>query len=152
MALFLSTYVNKVDRKGRVSVPANFRAALQGQAFHGIVAFRSFREPAVVGCAMDYMERLAANMAENTDLFSDDRDDLSATIFADSHQLALDGDGRIMLPQILADHAAITDRASFVGRGEIFEIWQPEAFAERLDAARERALKTGATLKTGRPS
>src|SRR3546814_16460146 len=29
MALFLSTYVNRIDKKGRVSVPESFRAALE---------------------------------------------------------------------------------------------------------------------------
>ena len=37
MALFIDTFVNRIDKKGRVSVPATFRAALNGQGFHGIV-------------------------------------------------------------------------------------------------------------------
>ena len=45
MALFLDTFVNKIDRKGRVSVPATFRAALDGQAFHGIVALPVVQVP-----------------------------------------------------------------------------------------------------------
>ncbi|MCP4329385.1 MAG: division/cell wall cluster transcriptional repressor MraZ [Alphaproteobacteria bacterium] len=145
MTLFLSTYVNKVDRKGRVSVPASFRAALQGQSFHGIVAFRSYKDSAIIGCGMDFMERLSTSVTD-LDLFSDAQDDLSATIFADAHQLSLDGDGRILLAQNLADHAEITDQAAFVGRGETFEIWQPEAFNQRLAAARGRAKSQGATL------
>ncbi len=146
MALFLSKYVNKVDRKGRVSVPATFRAALQGQSFHGIVAFRSYKEAAIIGCGMDFMERLSASVTD-LDLFSDAQEDLSATIFADAHQLALDGDGRIMMPTELAEFTGITDSAAFVGRGEIFQIWEPAAFAERLTAARERARSQGATLR-----
>ena len=146
MALFLSTYVNKVDRKGRVSVPAPFRAALQGLTFHGIVAFRSYKEAAVIGCGIDFMERLSASVTD-LDLFSDVQDDLSATIFADSHQLALDGDGRIMLPHDLAAHAGITDSAAFVGRGDTFQIWEPDSFDKRLVDARERAKSQGATLR-----
>lgn len=146
MALFLSTHVNKVDRKGRVSVPATFRAALQGQSFHGIVVFRSYKEAAIIGCGIDFMERMSASVTD-LDLFSDVQDDLSATIFADSHQLALDGDGRIMLPRDLAEYAGITDSAAFVGRGEIFQIWEPESVDKRLAAARERARSQGATLR-----
>ena len=150
MALFLSTYVNKVDRKGRVSVPASFRAALQGQSFHGIVVFRSYKDAAIIGCGIDFMERLSASVTD-LDLFSDVQDDLSATIFADSHQLALDGDGRIMLPQDLAAHAGITESAAFVGRGDTFQIWEPGSFDKRLSDARDRAKSQGATLRI-RPS
>jgi len=150
VALFLSTYVNKVDRKGRVSVPASFRAALQGQSFHGIVAFRSYKDAAIIGCGIDFMERLSASVTD-LDLFSDVQDDLSATIFADSHQLALDGDGRILLPQDLADHAGITDSAAFVGRGDTFQIWEPQSFKKRLGEARDRARSQGATLRIRPP-
>ena len=146
MALFLSTYVNKVDRKGRVSVPASFRAALQGLSFHGIVAFRSYKDAAIIGCGIDFMERMSASVTD-LDLFSDVQDDLSATIFADAHQLALDGDGRIMLPRALADHAGITESAAFVGRGDTFQIWQPDSFDKRLVDAREQAKTEGATLR-----
>ena len=41
--LFFSTFVNKVDRKGRVSVPATFRAAVADQSFPGIIVFPSFK-------------------------------------------------------------------------------------------------------------
>lgn len=145
MALFLSTHVNKVDRKGRVSVPATFRVALKGQSFHGIVAFRSYRDAAIIGCGMDFMERLSTNM-ENFDLFSDEQDDFAATIFADAHQLAFDGEGRVMLPGDLTDHAGITDQAAFVGAGDTFQIWEPAAFEARREAARKRARERGATI------
>jgi MraZ protein len=147
--LFLSTYVNKVDRKGRVSVPATFRSALQGQSFHGIITFRSYKDPAIIGCGMDFMERLSTSVTE-LDLFSDTQDDLSATIFADSRQLTLDGDGRVSLPGELAEFAGINDQAAFVGRGATFEIWEPAAFEQRLAAARERAKSQGATLPLSR--
>ena len=58
VALFLSTFVNKIDRKGRVSVPAPFRAALAGQSFHGLVAFRSYKLPAVEAFGFDRMEQI----------------------------------------------------------------------------------------------
>jgi len=100
MALFLSTFVNKVDRKGRVSVPAPFRAAIQGQSFKGIIAFRSYREAAIEACAMDRMERLSDSI-DALDQFSEEQDDFASTIFADSHQLPIDGDGRIILRHLL---------------------------------------------------
>jgi MraZ protein len=146
MALFLSTFVNKVDRKGRVSVPAPFRAAIQGQSFKGIIAFRSYREAAIEACAMDRMERLSDSI-DALEQFSEEQDDFASTIFADSHQLPIDGDGRIILPAQLTDHAGITDAAAFVGRGATFQIWDPTAFERHQGEARARAGRRGATLR-----
>src|SRR5258708_29192718 len=57
MALFLSTHVNKVDKKGRVSVPAQFRSAVVGQSFPGIVAFRSFILAVIGAAGIERMEK-----------------------------------------------------------------------------------------------
>ena len=81
------------------------------------------------------------------DLFSDIHDDLSTTLFSDTKQLAFDGEGRIVLPEMLLDHAKLKDEAAFVGRGEIFEIWHPKTFAEHRAEARRRALEKGMTLR-----
>ncbi len=145
MAVFIGTFENKVDRKGRVSVPAQFRQFLAGQSFQGIVAFRSYRVAAVEACGIDFMERLNDGMA-TMDLFSDAHDDLAATIFADSQQLPFDGDGRIILPAQLVAHAGIAERAAFVGKGPIFQIWEPAALEAHMDEARARARSQGLTL------
>src|ERR1700704_3627809 len=100
VALFLSTFVNKVDRKGRGSVPASFRAALAGQSFAGIVAYRSFKNSAIEGSGIDRLEEMSMRL-DALDEFSEERESL-ASIFADSQQLAFDAEGRIVLPQLLA--------------------------------------------------
>lgn len=148
MALFLSTFVNAIDRKGRVSVPAPFRAALGNQ--NGIVVFRSYKATALEGAGLDLMERLSAGL-DRLELFSDDRDDLAATIFADCHQLPLDGEGRVMLPKDLLGHADITSAAAFVGRGPTFQIWEPAAFERHQTEARARSRERKLTLKLDPP-
>ena len=145
MAVFIGTFENKVDRKGRVSVPAQFRQMLAGQSFQGIVAFRSYRAAAIEACGIDFMERLNDSVS-SMDLFSDAHDDLAATIFADSQQLPFDGDGRIVLPPRLAEHAGIAERAAFVGKGPIFQIWEPGALEAHKEDARARARSQGLTL------
>jgi MraZ protein len=150
LALFLSTFVNKVDRKGRVSVPATFRAALSGQSFSGIVAFRSFKTSAVDCSGIDRMEEMSARL-ESLEQFSEDYDNL-ALLFADAQQLPFDGEGRIVLPEALAEHAGITDSAAFVGLGRTFQIWEPESYKRYPAEARERAKRQGVTLPAVRPA
>lgn len=146
MALFLSTYVNKVDKKGRVSVPASFRAVLANQNFHGIVAYGSFIHSCVEACGMDRIEKLYSQM-DDLDPFSEERDAFTATILGGSQQLAFDGEGRVMLPKTLLEGAKITDQAVFVGKGETFEIWQPKAFDAYMNEARKLAADRRSQLR-----
>lgn len=145
MALFLATFINKVDKKGRVSVPATFRAAVAQQTFAGVVAFRSFTAPCIEGGGIDWMERLSAG-TDDLAAFSAEQDELTSLIFADSRQMAFDPEGRIVLPEDLMAHADITDSAAFVGKGKTFQIWEPAAFSRAQEELRQRALKNRPTL------
>jgi MraZ protein len=137
MGLFLSTFVNKIDKKGRVSVPASFRGALSGQIFQGFVAFRSLKLEAIEGFGMDRIERLSKSFDE-MDLFSQEHEDWSASIFADAQQLAFDSEGRVSLTQAMIDHAHLKDQVAFVGRGATFQIWDPQRFQGQQEEARKR--------------
>jgi MraZ protein len=148
LALFLSTFVNKVDRKGRVSVPASFRLALTGQNFNGIIAFPSFKLPALEASGIDRMEEVSDRIDQLAE-FSEDRDALSS-ILADAEPLAFDGEGRIVLPEPLCKHAGITENAAFVGRGRTFQIWEPQRFQAHQQEMRERARRQGTTLPPAR--
>lgn len=148
MALFLSTYVNKVDKKGRVSVPAQFRAILASQNFAGIVAYDSFINPCVEACGMDRLEKLHAQI-ETLDPFSEERDAFSAVLMGGSQQLAFDGEGRVMLSKTMMDAAGITEQVVFVGKGETFEIWEPKAFEEYMAEARKVAAERRSQLRAG---
>lgn len=145
MALFLATFINKVDKKGRVSVPATFRAAVAQQTFAGVVAFRSFTAPCIEGGGIDWMERLSAG-TDDLAAFSAEQDELTSLIFADSRQMAFDPEGRIVLPEDLMAHADITDSAAFVGKGKTFQIWEPAAFSRAQEELRQRAIKNRPTL------
>jgi MraZ protein len=150
VALFLSTFVNKVDRKGRVSVPASFRAALTGQSFDGIVAFPSFVQSAIEASGIDRIESISAGI-DQFDPFSDEYDAFANAILADSHQLAFGDDGRLVLPEVLRDHASIADQAAFVGRGPTFQIWEPGAFRIVQEEARNRAREERTSLRLKKP-
>ncbi|MTJ82053.1 MAG: division/cell wall cluster transcriptional repressor MraZ [Telmatospirillum sp.] len=141
MALFVSTYVNKIDRKGRVSVPATFRAALGSPTQQSLVLYPSFTLPAIEGCGIEFLEQLAESTSTSFDLFSTEQDDINTLIFSSSHQLAWDPEGRIILPEEVIAHANITEFAAFVGKGRTFQVWEPEALKAHTAEARARALK-----------
>lgn len=127
MSLFLSSFTAKVDPKGRLSVPSTFRAATGGDAFAGVVLFRSFTGKCIEGMTMSRMERMA-DATDQMNVFDSKLDELTAMLFADARQLAFDVTGRIVMPSDLLEHAGIKDSVVFVGRGRGFQIWEPSAF------------------------
>ncbi|MDB5478632.1 MAG: mraZ family protein [Alphaproteobacteria bacterium] len=145
MALFLSTHTNKVDAKGRVSVPAGFRATLAEQAFPGVVLIPSNKFAALEGFDMGMIQEISTRL-DKFDLFSDTQDDLAATIFANATPLGFDDTGRIGIPKELLAHANITDNAVFVGLGTKFQIWEPGAFAARKEQAAAQVQSKGLTI------
>ncbi len=145
MALFLSSHINKVDKKGRVSVPSSFRAELAKEAFQGVVLFKSNTHECLEGFTWSYMDEIS-NRLDDFNLFSSDQDDLATSIFGNAVQLAVDGDGRIVLPSDLINYANLEDQASFVGMGTKFQIWCPKGFAQRQKNARQAVQDKSLTI------
>ena len=116
MSLFLSSYENRVDAKGRVSVPAKFRAVVANDEFQGVVLYPSTTHNCIEGVSMSHMEKLA----ESGDICGD--------LFANAQQMAFDVTGRIIITPELIKHAGIKNCALFVGRGNSFQIWNPDNF------------------------
>lgn len=137
MAVFLSSFVNKIDKKGRVSVPAPFRAVL-GTDTSGIVVFRSLQYEALDGCSIAHLELLSQSL-ENQDLPPDIFELIETTIFGGSVQLPFDSEGRINLPQNLMTAVGISDEVAFVGRRKTFQLWNPAKLATHENAARGTA-------------
>ena len=145
MAVFLSTFENKVDRKGRVSIPASFRGALDQEKSTGIILYPSFKHACIEGNGDERIQEIV-NSIDALDVFSDEAENLQ-TILADARQLAIDSDGRIILPSEFIEYAQLDGMATFVGLGKGFQIWEPRTFMEHRAKNRERARRQGATLQ-----
>jgi MraZ protein len=142
MDRFVSTFTNKIDAKGRVSVPASFRSVLErdgygGQGGAGIYCYPSLDAPALDAGGERLAQKIDRLLAGLPD-YSDERDELSVALYGDVQVLAIDGDGRIVLPEPLRLHAGIASQVTFVGLGDKFQLWSPERFAERREAARAK--------------
>lgn len=149
MATFIGQHENKIDRKGRVSVPSKFRAQLAKEDFQGVVVYPSPKYPALEGMSFRRIEQIAASL-DDLDMLSDKADDLAATILAEARELPFDGEGRIMLPRELLDEMGIGETALFVGHGPTFQIWAPEDYRKHRDGARQRIRQGEVTLKLRR--
>jgi MraZ protein len=146
MGLFLSCYENRLDTKGRISVPAAFRSSLANENFAGVVLFRSFTHNCIEGLSMSRMEKIAS-ATDDMGIFDNELDDLSALVFADARPLQFDVTGRIVVPEDLLRHANIKDTALFVGRGNSFQIWNPSDFANIQENSLNNLKKIRPSLK-----
>jgi MraZ protein len=156
MASFLGTHQNRLDAKGRVSVPAPFRAALRsGNDTNGangthLVLRPSHQHRCIEAWPAAVFEALAEPL-NRLDLFSQAHDDLAASLYSDAFPVEADKEGRIVLPDFLVSYAGLTETVVFMGLGRIFQIWEPEAAEQRRAEARERARAHGFTLPGGAP-
>jgi MraZ protein len=151
MSHFLGTHKNRLDAKGRVSVPAPFRTALRtlgagADAAGGALVLRpSHKHNCIEGWPSSVFDALA-NPLDRLDVFSEAHDDLAAALYADAFPVEADREGRIVLPEALVDHAGLKDSVVFMGLGRTFQIWEPAAAERRREEARERARARGLTL------
>ncbi len=147
--LFMDTIINKVDAKGRVSLPSDYRAIVKDLSTE-IVCYRSLSAPCIEGCLEDTLDKLATEIENSTDFFSETQDNLTNLIFGDAKRFPFDSTGRIVLTEKLLKHAGITDTAVFVGKGRKFQIWNPENWAKEEARIRAEVMKNRPVLKQNR--
>ena len=128
MAFFLSTFTNKVDKKGRVSVPAQFRTAVSSSHFPGIVLYRPLNLPCIEGSDISFLEQLSDSLYGDFGPFDPHQMSVATAILGGASQLSFDPEGRIALPAELRGSAGIEGEATFVGIGRKFQIWASDAY------------------------
>jgi MraZ protein len=154
MDRFVSHYMLRLDAKGRVSVPASFRAVLARDGFDGLYCFPALDRPALDAGGNALLAEIEALLAGFSP-FSDQREQFSLALYGPSETLKIDGEGRVVLTDALKTHAGIADAATFVGLGHKFRIWEPGRFRAELAEATEkvRAFKQelGARMAAAKP-
>ena len=144
--MFLSTYENKLDKKGRVSVPASFRSHLSNLGYNGVVCYPSFNNQSIEAWPQDRIEKIS-NTIDSLNPFEEKRDFFATSILSESINLQFDSEGRILITPKLLKHAKIKNSMLFVGQGQTFQIWEPIAFEKFKVNARKKANLNRASLK-----
>ena len=144
--MFLSTYENKLDRKGRVSVPASFRSYLSNLGYNGMICYPSFNNQCIEAWPQDRIEKIS-NAIDTLNPFEEKKDYFATSILSESINLQFDSEGRISLTSKLLKHAKIKNSMLFVGQGKIFQIWEPTIFEKFRVTARRKSNIHRASLK-----
>ena len=117
--MFLSSYENKIDKKGRVSVPATFRSQLNSMGYNGFISYPSFNYSALEACSQERIEKLS-NSIDSLNPFDEKRDFFATSILSESVNLQFDTEGRVSISEKLLNHAKIKNNVLFVGLGKTF--------------------------------
>ena len=144
--MFISTYENKLDKKGRVSVPAAYRSYLSSQGYNSVVCYPSFTNSSIEFCPQDRLEKIIETI-DNLNPFEENRDIFSTSILGNSFQLNFDTEGRVTLADKLLVHSGIKDKVLFVGQGKTFQMWEPTAFKKFSDDSIKKANLKRSELK-----
>ena len=131
---FIGRYLNKVDKKGRVSVPASWRSSLIGKEFSGIIAQSSLSEKSIDAYPREYLELLQNKLDSNDPLLEEN--EYESTVLFGGSVLSFDSEGRVILSSSLRAESNIEAEALFVGMGRRFRIWNPEIFDDYIDRAK----------------
>ena len=134
--MFLSTYKNKLDKKGRVSVPASFRSYLSNLGYNGVICYPSFNNNCIEAWPQDRIEKIS-NAIDSLNPFEEKKDYFATSILSESVNLQFDGEGRILITNKLLKHAKIKSSMLFVGQGKTFQIWEPTNY-EKFKATAKR--------------
>jgi len=154
MGQFLGTHLNRIDAKGRVSIPAPFRAVLRALSADGaapLVLRQSHAHACIEGWPPAAFDQLAIPLNQ-LDMFGQDHEDLAQVLYSDAYPVESDKEGRIVLPDVLVQHASLSDAVVFMGLGRVFQIWEPAAAERRRAEARERARERRLTLPGAVPA
>jgi len=142
---FLSHFTNRFDAKGRVSVPASFRAVLAKDGFDGVFVHPCLDAPAL-DCGGNLLLGEINALLESMPPYSREREDLATALFGTSEVLHPDSEGRILLSERVRALLGLRDEAAFVGHGHKFQIWEPARFAAHLEEATLRVRRLRAEL------
>jgi MraZ protein len=142
MGRFLSNATNKIDAKGRVSVPSAFRNVLASEGIEELYCLQDIHYPAISIGGPELLARYEMRL-QDPDPFSPEKNEMSLLIHGGGIFMKLDSEGRLMVTDFIRSHTGIEGEVTFVGRADYFQLWRPEGFAEAQKAAREELRKRG---------
>jgi len=140
MNRFVSHTTLRLDSKGRVSIPASFRAVLSRDGFDGVYCYPALDRPAIDAGGNALMVKIEALITRYASI-CEKREQFALALYGTSETLRIDSEGRVQLSDSLKRHAGITEAETFVALGHKFQIWEPGRFQSELAQATQKVRK-----------
>ena len=137
--MFVGEYLHSVDTKGRIALPARFRARIE----RGAVLTRGI-EPCLYVFPIATWEQKGNELAE-ANIDPRQRRIIERRFFGMAFECELDGQGRIVIPAKFRQYAGLNGEATVVGARDRIEIWSTERWEAYAAEMQEEDL-TGLPL------
>jgi len=126
---FRGTFEHAIDDKARVAIPAKYREALSGLQDERLMVtrFRSSDQRCLDAYPLSAWRRLAERIL-TLPRFNPELQRFKRVYVSGAHECALDGQGRILIPQHLREYAGITRDIVFTGEIDVFKMWSRDAW------------------------
>lgn len=144
--MFLGEFKHTIDEKGRVTIPAKFRARLMEGA---VVTKGLGGYTCLFVYPMDEWARLTERINEQ-DLSQEEADALSYFIFGNASDCRPDRQGRILIPANLRKYAGFESEIVIIGLYTHFAIWSQENWQEtqlKIEQAGQSIVKDLPSLR-----
>lgn len=125
--MFFGEFAHSIDSKGRLTIPAKFRARLE----HGVVVTKGI-DPCLWLYPLDTWMELARRIS-GLSLTSPQAREFRRQVFGGATDTLPDKQGRVNLPPYLYEFANIDKQAVVVGLYDHCEIWNPDDWRERQE-------------------
>lgn len=122
--MFVGEFLHSVDAKGRLALPARFRAKIE----RGAVLTRGI-EPCLLVFPMETWEEKGRELAEAA-IDARQRRLIERRFFAMAFECELDGQGRIVIPARFREYAGLNGEATVLGARDRIEVWSPARWEE----------------------
>ncbi|APR99679.1 division/cell wall cluster transcriptional repressor MraZ [Pajaroellobacter abortibovis] len=142
--MFRGRYEHTMDAKGRTSVPARYREALQKGGERYLVVTGAFDACLNVYPFQEWLlfeEKLS--MLPQFDLAVIR---LKRLYVSGAVECEIDESGRILIPPTLRDHARLSKHVLWAGSGKYAELWSKEGWEHQVEVAEAERQKLGIRL------
>jgi MraZ protein len=149
LRFFSGSWTHKVDAKGRVSLPADFRKVLENIGSSHVIVLPQMQHPdAHVVLSQTGYEKVVEQF-EAMELSHEDSEAMAQLIETDARPIPFDEVGRMVLSKGLREQIGVGGEVRFVGRGSTFQLWQPDKRAAYEAASKDRGRELAKSIHLG---
>ncbi len=164
IAVFRGSYQLNMDGKGRLAVPKKYRDSLEAGSGLKMVITTGEYEHCLVVYPLPEWQRIEERLRRQPDLQPEADDEARARaewacrlVIGNATECDIDSHGRLLIPPLLREHAALEKQVRMVGQTEKFELWDEskwtmrsaEEFARNKDRIRQaRSSRSGPAVSS----
>lgn len=141
MILLTNTYECKIDAKGRIVLPSKLKNGFPEDSGNEVVLRKSSDKCLLVYPMVEF--RQLHQKVSGLNEFNREHRRMQRLFFSSVQTVEMDGNGRILIPKSMMEHAGLVKEAMVLGTGKRIEIWSPERYDEafKMDSDEEADLE-----------